>query len=171
MKQEILLEWLTKKSKYYRDTMTLHYEIENLVMEENDKGFPKFIKTRELEFQDSIHPLNSELVRVREKIYSWARCVVQQLREDVRLFMNIPYHSQPVMIRVSNQDIPYSVRCSKDIPSGGKLEDLLEKYVESIRKSLKEIEILADRIMNSDESEERIKEIINKYTLADEVKL
>lgn len=170
MKEDILLEWLTKKSKYYRDTMILHYEIEELVMRENDKGFPKFIKSCELEFQDSIYPLNSELVNAREKIYSWAKCVVQQLREDVRLFMNIPYHSQFVMIRANTRDIPYSVRCSRDIPSKDKLEDLLEKYVESIRKSLKEIEILVDKIVNSEESEEKIKEIINKYTLADEVK-
>jgi iron-sulfur cluster repair protein YtfE (RIC family) len=171
MKQEILLEWLTKKSKYYKDTIILRNEIEELVMKENDMGFPKFIKNRELEFQDSIYPLNSELVNAREKIYSWAKCVVQQLREDVRLFTNIPYHSQLIMIKASNRDIPYSVRCSKDIPSGNKLENLLERYVESIRKSLKEIEILAKKIINSEESEERIKEIINKCTLADEVKL
>lgn len=171
MKQEILLEWLTKKSKYYKDTIILRNDIEELVMKDNDGGFPKFIKSRELEFQDSIYPLSSELVRAREKIYSWAKCVVQQLREDVRLFINIPYHSQFVMVRANNQDIPYSVRYSRDIPSGDKLEDLLERYVESIRKSLKEIEILVDKIVNSEESEERIKEIINKYTLADEVKL
>ena len=171
MKQEILLEWLTKKSKYYRDTIILRNDIEELVMKENDMGFPKFIKSRELEFQDSIYPLNSELVNAREKIYSWAKCVIEQLRNDVRLFMNIPYHSQLIMIKASNQDIPYSVRYSKDIPSGNKLENFLEGYVESIRKSLKEIEILAKKIMNSEESEERIKEIINKYTLADEVKL
>lgn len=171
---EVLLNWLITKSQSYKETVTLHDKIESLVMKEHDSGFPAFISQSrdELEYQDTIWPLNYNLTYAKDKTpYSWAKPAFQQLRESTRLFENIPYHTLFSMVGIRNNDTPYSIRCSEDIPSKNKLEKLLEKYVDSINKTKQEIEILAKKLGNSKYSEEEIGKIINKYSLADEIEL
>lgn len=171
---EVLLNWLVTKSQSYKETVTLHDEIESLVTEEHDSGFPAFISQNkvELEYQDTIWPLNYNLLYAKDATsYSWAKPAFQQLRESTHLFVNIPYHTLFRMVGIRSNDIPYSIRCSKDIPSKNKLEKLLEKYIDSINKTMQEIEILVKKLGNSKYSKEEISKIINKYTLADEVKL
>ena len=171
---DILLDWLITKSTCYKSTVALRNEIEALVMEEHDKGFPKFISYNrdEIESQDVIWPISWDLTQAKyEPTCGWAESVFLRLREDVRLFVNVPAGSLFIMISVKNSDIPYSVRSSKDIPSGNKLEKLLKNYVDSILKTKKEIEVLAKRIVNSKRSSEEIREIINKYSSTDEIKL
>lgn len=169
---EVLLDWLVKKSQSYRKTLELRAEIEFLVAEEHNSGFPSFIsKNRnEIEYQSSIHPLNSYLISAKERTsYGWAKPAFQQLRESVRLFEDIPYHSLFSMIGIKGADIPYSIRCSSDIPSKNKLENLLERYVDSIKKTKQEIETLAKKLEKLQYSKEEIGRIINKYSLADEI--
>lgn len=170
---EVLLNWLITKSQSYKETVTLHDKIESLVMKEHDSGFPAFISQSrdELEYQDTIWPLNYNLTYAKDKTYSWAKPAFQQLRESTRLFENIPYHTLFSMVGIRNNDTPYSIRCSEDIPSKNKLEKLLEKYIDSINKTKQEIEILAKKLGNSKYSEEEISKIINKYSLADEIEL
>jgi hypothetical protein len=73
------------------------------------------------------------------------------------------------MIGIKGADIPYSIRCSSDIPSKNKLENLLERYVDSIKETKQEIEILAKKLEKPQYSKEEIGRIINKYSLADEI--
>ena len=171
---EVLLNWLITKSQSYKETVILHAEIESLVTEEHNSGFPAFISQNraELEYQDTIWPLNYDLTYAKDKTpYGWAKPAFQQLRESTRLFENIPYHTLFSMRGIKNNDTPYSIRCSKDIPSKNKLEELLEKYVDSINRTKREIEILAEKLANPKYSREEVIKIVNNYTLADEIKL
>ena len=161
--EDVLFEWLLNYSNSYKKLISLRDDIEKFVAKENDSEIPKFIHNRsyELSYQEPLYPLLSEIQKFKRDNPSCVRGLFKKLEDDTKLFRNTPYHAYYNMIETGRDATLFSVRNSKDFSYVIDLEKLLEEYMNSIRKTCKDIVVLFEKVKNIETSKYTGVELFN----------